>query len=318
MHQLFAQKHDLLKHALLHFKRNGRDPAKLFELLRIIFKEVIADPGAGGIIVVLDALDECAERSREALLRKFTSPFSNAQQGASLKLLITSRPSTPIGNQLWRENIDPASIQLMGENEAEMEAISTEIELVIREKVRWFNQLRRYRGIEDNACEALLQRLLQVENRTYLWISLIFPELDRCAGLSEKKLPQAVQTIPTTIDGAYESILSRSTDPKEAKTLLQIVLGAERPLALDEMNIALYMTDECRCMEDLDIESPNSFRTTIRDLCGLFIGIRDSRIYLIHQTAKELLLAHWTDAPSDRLLASSWRHSMHLATCSTW
>jgi len=203
----------------------------------------------------------------------------------------------------------------MGENEAEMEAISVEIELVIREKVKRFDQLRRHRGIEDNACEALLQRLLRVENRTYLWVSLIFPELERCAGLSEKKLLQAVQTIPTTIDDAYESILSRSTDLKEARQLLKIVLGAERPLSLDEMNIALSMTDECRCVEDLDIESLNSFRTTIRDLYGLFVSIRDSKIYLIHQTAKEFLLAYWTDAPSDCVLASSWRHSLHPATC---
>jgi len=86
-------------------------------------------------------------------------------------------------------------------------------------------------------------------------------------------------------------------------------------LSLDEMNIALSMTDECRCMKDLDVESPNSFRTTIRDLCGLFVSIRDSRIYLIHQTAKEFLLAYWTDAPSDCVLESSWRHSLHPATC---
>jgi len=315
LHQLFTQKHDLLKHALLSFKENGSDLAKLFESLWKIFHAVIADPVAGEIIVILDALDECAEKSREALVRKLTSLFSNARQGASLKLLITSRPSTPIGDQLWRGNIDPASIQLMGENEAEMEAISVEIELVIRERIKQFEQLRRHRGIEDNACEALLQRLLQVENRTYLWVSLIFPELERCAGLSEKKLLHAVQTIPTTIDDAYKSILSRSTDLEEARQLLKMVLGAERPLTLDEMNIALSTTNGCCFVEDLDLEPPKSFRTTVRDLCGLFVNIRDSRIYLIHQTAKEFLLAYWTDSPSDCLLTSSWKHSLHPAEC---
>lgn len=315
LHQLFTQRYDLLKHALPQFKQNGSDLAKLFESLWTIFQDIVADPVAGEIIVVLDALDECAGKSREAFVHKFTSLFSNAQQGVFLKLLVTSRPSTPIGDQLWRENIDPASIQLMGENEAEMEAISVEIELVIREKVKLFDKLRRHRGIEDNACEALLQRLLEVGNRTYLWVALIFPELERCAGLSEKKLLLAVQTIPTTIDDAYESILSRSTDLMQARKLLQIVLGAACPLSLDEMNIAFAITDECRCMRDLDIQSPNPFRTTIRDLCGLFVNIRDSRIYLIHQTAKEFLLAYWTDAPSDCLLASSWKRSVHPQTC---
>ena len=204
----------------------------------------------------------------------------------------------------------------MGENEAEMEAISKEIELVIRERINRFKSLRYYRGIEDDAHEVLLSRLLEVENRTYLWAALILPELENLVGFSKKKLIQAIQTIPTTIDAAYERILSRSTDIHQAKKLLQIVIGAERPLTLDEINVAMSITSESRCMQDLDLETPVAFRRTVREMCGLIINILDSKIYLMHQTVREFIL-NSNEQADGNLTASTWKHSMSIPTCNT-
>ena len=148
LHQLLAQNRALIKHALSLYKQNGNRLAQLFESLWTIFTSAVADPVAGKIIIVLDALDECEGTSRTALVRKFTSFFSDDERKGFLKLLVTSRPSTLIGDQIWRGTIDPASIKLMGENEAELEAISVEIELVIREKIRQFNnQVKSFRSI---------------------------------------------------------------------------------------------------------------------------------------------------------------------------
>lgn len=314
LHQLFAHDHALIKHALVSYKENGSRLAQLFESLWKVFQRVIADPAAGEVTILLDALDECQEASRTALLRKFAAFFSNKQRKGFLKLLVTSRPSTSIGDQIWRGKVDPTSLRLMGESEAEMQAISVEIELVIREKIKQFAALRLYRGIQDGADETLLKRLLQVENRTYLWVALIFPELERYAGFSERKLLEAIQTIPTTINEAYERILSRSTDLGQARKLLKLVLGAVRPMTLDETNIALSMTDDSLCMDDLDLEPPTTFRTTVRDLCGLFVHVRDSKIYLIHQTAKEFLLKS-DEEPEDHFTGASWQHSFDMRSC---
>ncbi|KAL8812789.1 MAG: hypothetical protein Q9200_000756 [Gallowayella weberi] len=218
-----------------------------------------------------------------------------------------------------------------------MEAISVEIDLVVREKIKHFNELRRYHGIDDSAHEALSDRLGQVENRTYLWAALIFPELERCAGRSKRMLLDIINSIPTTVNEAYENILSRSSDMQAARKLLRIVLGAPRPLTLDEMNVALSIDDctvagslprlnleeliipfsthdDSRSIDQLDLESATSFRTTVRDLCGLFVSVRDSKIYLIYQTAREFLLSE-----SDRLenpsTTSTWHHSLNLKVC---
>ncbi|KAG6991336.1 hypothetical protein G7Y79_00053g088190 [Physcia stellaris] len=314
LHQLFSQNHKLIKHALPFYRQNGSTLSQLFESLWNIFEIAITDPAAGETLIFLDALDECEERTRTALVRKFASLFSSDQHKGLLKLLITSRPSTQLGDEIWRGKIDPASINLTGENEVEMEAIRSEIDLVIREKIKHFGELRKYRGIEDSAHEILLDHLLQVDNRTYLWVTLVLPELERIAGSSKKKLLEAIRTVPQTVNDAYERILSRSTDSTLATKLLQLVLGAVRPLTLNEMNVALSITEDSRCLADLDLESSSSFRTTVRDLCGLFVNIRDSRIYLLHQTAKEFLLQR-RDHFGRCNLSVRWQQSMDAAIC---
>ena len=312
IHQIFSQDSSLLRHALPLYRANGTKLGQIFEPLWKIFHSVVTESPNRKITILLDALDECEEKTRNLLVPKFAELFSSPT-GCFLKLLVTSRPSTAIGVQIWHGNIDPTSIQLTGENEPEMEAIRVEIDLVVREKIKQFHGLRLFRRINDSAHEVLSERLKTVENRTYLWIALIFPELEKCAGFSEKKLLAVIQNLPKTVHDAYEGILSRSTDLKRARRLLSIVLGARRPLTLDEMNIALAINDGSRSTDQLDLEPSSSFSTTLRDLCGLFVSIRHSKIYLIHQTAKDFLLRS-----EETMVDSSpslWHSSLESKTC---
>lgn len=216
IHQIFAQDSSPLRHALPPYRANGTKLGQIFEPLWEIFHSVVTESSNRKITIFLDALDECEKMTRNLLVPKFAELFSSPKR-CLLKLLVTSRPSTAIGDQIWHGKIDPTSIQLTGENEAEMEAISVEIDLVVREKIKQFHGLRLFRGIDDSAHEVLTERLLTVENRTYLWIALIFPELERCAGFSENKLLAVIQNLPKTVHDAYEGILSRSTDWKRAR-----------------------------------------------------------------------------------------------------
>ena len=84
--------------------------------------------------------------------------------------------------------------------------------------------------------------------------------------------------------------LSKSRNSKKAKRILHIVVAAARPLTLREMALASSILENRRSYSDLDLGSESRFRETIRDICGLFVAIIDSRIYLLHQTAKEFLV----------------------------
>lgn len=103
----------------------------------------------------------------------------------------------------------------------------------------------------------------------------------------------------------HEAILSRSKDQNRARKLLHIIIAAARPLTLKEMSIALAIEDHHRSYEDLDIGNDARFETMVKRICGLFVSVIDQRIYLLHQTAKEFLVA------KSQALVGRWKHSFN-------
>jgi hypothetical protein len=71
---------------------------------------------------------------------------------------------------------------------------------------------------------------------------------------------------------------------------LCIVLAANRPLTVAEMNIAVNISISSTSIEDLDLEAEDDFRARLRSRCGLFISIYHGKVYFLHQTAGEFLL----------------------------
>lgn len=112
--KLFSQKSQLVRYALPAFRLNGTKLARLFDELWDIFVTATDDPEAGTTICVLDAIDECSEVTRTILIRRLAKYYSERQSIAELRFLVTSQPNTPIGDQFWQHDVDPASIQLMG------------------------------------------------------------------------------------------------------------------------------------------------------------------------------------------------------------
>ncbi len=81
------------------------------------------------------------------------------------------------------------------------------------------------------------------------------------------------------------------------------------------MNIALAIKETNKSKADVDLEPTHRFRTTVRNLCGLFVNIENGNIYSIHQTAREFLMSKdEAIGPQDGLLHDFWRHSLHPRT----
>ena len=57
----------------------------------------------------------------------------------------------------------------------------------------------------------------------------------------------------------------------------------------------------------LDLENEVRFEDTVRHLCGLFVSVVDHKVYLIHQTAKEFLLA------KTEMCSGVWKYSIEPA-----
>ncbi|KAK6530666.1 hypothetical protein TWF281_007505 [Arthrobotrys megalospora] len=297
LHQLFKRRSALLSETILEqFEIGGEGLINSFIELWGTLLSVARDKNAGEIICLLDAIDECENLGRSQLI-KALHKLHRTSGNLNLKFLLTSRPYSDIrrdflgGPQL-------SVIHLSGESEAEMEKISREIDIFIKARVQDIGERQQFKS-EDR--DLLLQKLTSVPNRTYLWVYLTLDLIESDIYIDKIGILNAIARVSGTIDEAYERMLSKSRDVEEATKLLQIVIAAARPLSLKEMSLALALQNQ----------SEERFREYIREICGFLIIIRDSRIYLLHQTSKEFLV-HNHISNSGTAGTFKWKNSFHL------
>ncbi|KAK6342481.1 hypothetical protein TWF718_007884 [Orbilia javanica] len=263
------------------------------------------------IVCVLDGIDECKDRSQ--LVRKLCDLY-RTQPSYNLKFIVTSRPYRDIrqGFQPLRSRRSPF-FHLRGEEE--MEKISGDISIFIDARVQDIADIAQLREDEQSF---LLEQLKCTPNRTYLWADLILRSIEEDIGtnidITRDKIFEIASELPTTLDEAYEKILSRSTNPEKARKILHIVVAATRPLTLHEMLLALTLVDHGSepLQTNLAIKPEARFHDDIRDLCCHFITIVESRIYLFHQTAREFLVQkdRGTGLEDQKRDSDKWRHSL--------
>lgn len=92
------------------------------------------------------------------------------------------------------------------------------------------------------------------------------------------------------------------------RKILQIIVAARRPLTTVEMAMALGIATSPQSQTAAEAGlDPFLIDKKLRRLCGLFVFVNDSKIHLIHQTAREFLIAK--SSSNDVNLVYSWRLS---------
>ncbi|KAL7903129.1 ankyrin repeat-containing domain protein [Trichoderma sp. SZMC 28014] len=308
LRQIFIKKPLLLSDRVLHqFSTGGETFFNSFTELWKILIQVSEDQGAGEIICILDAIDECDEKGSQ--LTQELCKLYGAANDCHLKFLLTSRPYGRIYRGFRPLEIPGLPvIHLSGESDTESQKISQEIDIFIRFKVQDIGKRLKLQEEERNL---LLKELMKIPHRTYLWVYLTL-DLIESDIIVDRTISNAASCIPKTVDEAYERILSKSCDFDQAKKILHIVVAAARPLTLEEMNLALALSTSHRSNDDIKLKPEERFHQELRDTCGLFITIIGSKIYLLHQTAKEFLLADKPNPPTDVFGHTTWKHSLNL------
>jgi hypothetical protein len=312
LRQILLSHPSLLRESILtKFGTDGDRLTKSFNDLWSIFTSVVADPSAGEIICILDALDECKD-DRGRLIEAVTRFQQGGSRSGNVKFLITSRPYLDIYREMQGTQQDLSMVHLSGEGEEELSQISNEINLVTQKRVE---DICRERRLSPKQCQMLIDELLPVIDRTYLWVTLIMDVIRSTPSFTKGNIRAVVNQLPTTVDDAYEKILSRSPAPERARIILHIILAAERPLSVNE--VALIVACDQAFKESTDIEdyleSEEDFKKALREICGLFVVVIHSRLYLLHQTARDFLVR--STSPSlltDVSTTPTWKGSIDL------
>ncbi|KAL9048620.1 MAG: hypothetical protein Q9162_007628 [Coniocarpon cinnabarinum] len=282
LHQLFSHKPHLLLYAIGEWKKDGSKLCLEVDKLWRILSNAAADSEAGQVICVLDALDECAERDRSKLIDLLLQ-MHHSTSNAALKFIVTSRPYIDLERKL---NKIP-EIRLRGEDENTQ--LRREIDLVIRQRVQ---ELAQQTFMERSVQLQLEKKLLNMEHRTYLWLYLAFDDFRSSYKYNLRFDRASISALPSSVQGAYERILAKipAEQIEQARQVLRIVVGVRRPFSITELAYALGIAtaEEKSSLGTAKLRS--DIRNWIRQCCGLFVFFRDSKVYLIHQTAKEFLL----------------------------
>jgi hypothetical protein len=292
LYQLFDQDHtgSLIQQALRKHRNLGSSLSKDFFGLWKILEDCSKLPEAGEIVCLLDALDECDRASSEQLVNTLKDFYCSPEVKSSskLKFLITSREYDYLST-LFDKFSPTAYLQFDGNDRSG--DINCEIDLVIDYRV---TEILPYLTADDQ--RRIADRLKKIENRTYLWLHLIFDIIQKSPSLYSKrsKIENLLRTTPTELSKAYEKILSRSTNEELTEIILQIILAATRPLSLSEMNVALTLASRDTPFESCaELESDlwrGNFKGVVENLCGLFVTVRPTGLFFLHQTAREFLI----------------------------
>jgi hypothetical protein len=288
LHQLFSQQPNLLRHALPSWEKNGNKLQQEAGELWRIFIAATSDPTSANTICVLDALDECHPDDQKQLIHRLEDFCHRTDPSTWLKFLITSRPYDEVKDKFKAITDSFPHIHLKGEEENDQ--IREEVNLVVRIRVK---ELAETASLSSDVQRRLEHQLLQMEHRTYLWLYLAIDDIRTTLKYSLLPAKESIRLIPPSVDAAYEKILARvpSNQVHTVRKTLQIIVGARRPLTTQEMAIALGIALSPRSQTAAEAGiNPVRLAKRIRQLCGLFVFINNSKIYLIHQTAREFLI----------------------------
>ncbi|KAH8204199.1 hypothetical protein TruAng_001619 [Truncatella angustata] len=295
LYQILRQKPAFLSDRILdRFKKGREEIFTAFKGLWEVLVEIASGDGSGEVVCILDGLDECEAKGQLELF------------------LVTSRPYAYIQREFQILEDSQPTIHLSGENQEEVEKISREIDIVIEARLNELSATHNHFHPNNHVWR---EELTAVENRTYLWVHLIFNVItEDTAIFTVGDLRENIRNLPRTVEAAYDKILCRSHHVDRAKKLLHMVVAADRPLSLAEMAMALAITESHHSYNDLQHEllPPSLLHETVREACGLFIVIKDSKIYLLHQTAREFLVQLSPGSATEAQRSLKWQSSLCL------
>ncbi|KAI8236273.1 Vegetative incompatibility protein HET-E-1 [Colletotrichum sp. SAR 10_99] len=238
LHQVFKEHAKALNFAMKEYSSSdSKNFTHNIEKLWDILCETADSLPNRQIIVIIDALDECSEVTRnrfiDLLVSTFPQMIGSRKLLGRLKIIVTSRPWPSIETRFRYLSC----VRLRGENETS--SLSRDIKMMVQAKV---SKLRVEGTITPEACSILETTLAQGADRTFLWASLVLETISKLPSRKLSAVKSTLEDTPADLDQLYETALLDVEDHVAVTRMLQIVLAATRPLTLDEINMAMCIS----------------------------------------------------------------------------
>lgn len=282
--QLFRQRAILISHLQTVFDQMRDQVFTDFDALWRILLCILKDTQAGEIYFLIDALDECEGRSRNAFifcLKKLSRELEGS--GAhKIKILITCRPISEIEEVLGFDNgtlrIDSAKV-----NADLSKFIDAKVGELAAAKPSWPLELL------HDISKTLQKRV----GGTFLWAALVLHDISTVKMAS--KVRSKLKEVPVSLRDVYDGILSSIGEDyiQDAILLLRWVAIAQRPLTVSELCIVGFLSDKERDHQNYPTRAIQAEYTDYFRCCEplLYRDAKTDTINLVHQSAKDYLLS---------------------------
>ncbi|KAF8538615.1 hypothetical protein BDD12DRAFT_805984 [Trichophaea hybrida] len=257
-----------------------------------VFDRIVKNDNYGPLYLIIDALDECEEESREKFLVRLKHLWKDLCIETHVRVIITSRPHIPIASYL--PNVIQISLNASILNRDITEFVTTEVP-----KLPCVSA-------DSNLAKEVQQVLINGSDGMFLWVSLILDDLKNSTTTKRRVIREKIKALPKSLPEVYKNILRRIKveDRRAAKTILQWIVCAIRPLTLQELTIAIAVRPGDTSIFSIRDEMETNIQSALQSLFGPLLRIEagDNTVHLIHQSH-----VRETDQENLDLWHSFWR-----------
>ncbi|KAF3074260.1 hypothetical protein CFAM422_003533 [Trichoderma lentiforme] len=271
---IIIQERLLVSHVQERYNQAGKDlfiDANAWVALSGMLLNILRDPKVGGLVFVVDALDECETDS--AKLLDFITKYASLPR---VKWIISSRNNLNIQQKL--EPFIRSGI-LSLELKANAETVSNAVDIYIEHRISRLRSVQHNQDQRDELRDALREKA----HGTFLWVSLVMKELE---DVQSWEVTEVVKEMPMDLSAVYRRMISQIRNQRRGNVklcwkILSAIFTAYYPLSLGELGILAGLPNEIS-------EHFESIKKLVT-MCGSFLTIREDTIYFIHQSAKDFL-----------------------------
>ncbi|RTE82396.1 hypothetical protein BHE90_003097 [Fusarium euwallaceae] len=250
-----------------------------FFSLKSILENMLGQTCLKTAVLIVDALDECSYQRGGVVERdELIDLIIELSESFSAKWIVSSRNWPVIEGQFRPADKIAVSLEL------NQDSISRAVETFVRYKAHELARIKRY---DKQTEEAVLQKLLDGANDTFLWVALVCKELAR-PGVTSRKTLAKIDRLPTGLDDLYKRMLEQivtSDDSELCRQILATTCVVYRPLSLEELQ---------SLVPELQDFGPEDLKDLIGD-CGSFLTLQGDVVYFVHQSAQDFLVGNGKD-----------------------
>jgi ankyrin repeat domain-containing protein 50 len=291
--QLLRQQPSFFKYVQPEYDKYGKDKfnsmfCENFDALWRVFEAVLRDTVKQSIFILIDALDECEEGSKDDLARAFNrffhqeSPRNKNKSDTpvqSVRFIVTHRLELGI-KKVFKNGSMPLDV--------DGGLINRDLSKFIRERTE---NLRDDFDLDSETTDQIRDALEKKSEGTFLWVSLVLESMDKRD--IQANITKLLDQLPSSLTETYERILQKIKSENEeiASLILRTVFIARRPLTVKELAtislLKLGKYEKSTAPTDQDL---NEWKTGYL-CCGSFLKLDeiDQTVHLVHQSAKDFL-----------------------------